>query len=194
MAEVQRKVGGRSPPTLRQRGTPDAVQNGPDLTINIPDSRPKTCISYSPARGVAGIVGSPPRRGEHGVQALTHERHTRASASDRGPCSPIRLAPINKTPINKPFQKSHLSTDNPPADRQIRLSANPIYWTDFLTVAPGAARCPRRPFCSLERGPPRAPSAREAAVAPTAGGCRPPNPPLRNIFLIFDLFPGGART
>ena len=41
--------------------------------------------------------------------------------------------------------------------------------------------------------PPRAPPAREAAVAPTAGGCRPPNPPLRKMFLIFDLFLGGAR-
>ena len=50
MADVQRKVGGRSPPTLRGRGTPDTVQNGPKLTIKIPDSQPKTCISYSKSR------------------------------------------------------------------------------------------------------------------------------------------------
>ena len=49
-------------------------------------------------------------------------------------------------------------------------------------------------FAAWKGGPPRAPPAREAAVAPTAGGCRPPNPPLRKIFLIFGIFLGGART
>ena len=47
MADVQRKVGGRSPPTLRGRGTPNMVQNGTNLTIKIPDSQLKLCISYS---------------------------------------------------------------------------------------------------------------------------------------------------
>ena len=39
------KVGGRSPPTLRGRRTPNMVQNGPKLTPQTPDSQPKTCIS-----------------------------------------------------------------------------------------------------------------------------------------------------
>ena len=46
-------------------------------------------------------------------------------------------------------------------------------------------------------GPPRAPPARELAVAPTAGGCRPLNPPLsplRCFCLIFLTFSGGARA
>ena len=50
MPDVPGKVGGRSPPTLRGRGTPNMPRHGPKLTIINPDSQPNTCISYSTGR------------------------------------------------------------------------------------------------------------------------------------------------
>ena len=76
-------------------------------------------------------------------------------------------------PINKTFCESYLSD---------RLSD----WT-----APGAARCPGRPSCSLEREAASRASGARGGRRAHGGGLPPPEPPAPKDFLIFDMFFGG---